>query len=203
VSILSRLLACLLVLIPASLNAQTPRALAWDYDVNLTGVTFQAQPVDAAKTPIGSALPLTPTKTATGYEAPLPVLPLSVTHLAVRACNPDGCSPLSNAVQLVAQTTCLITDLPTVFVTRWEHTTGRPGSRFRINFQLGGSSPITEIQGRISGQTMATVTGTDLRETGGIWLTAPAAGTFPISVWVKAANGCTKEASALVNLVVK
>jgi hypothetical protein len=202
VSTLSRLLACLLVL-TAPLTAQTPLALAWDYDVTLTGVTFQAQPVDATTQPVGSALPLTPTKTATGYEAPLPVLPLSVTHLAVRACNTTGCSPLSNTVQLVAQTTCLVADLPTVFVTRWEHTTGRPGSRFRINFQLGGSSPITEIQGRINGQTLATVTGTDLRETGGIWLTAPATGTFPVSVWVKAANGCTKEAAALVNLVVK
>lgn len=94
-------------------------------------------------------------------------------------------------------------DVPSVFVTRWAATTGKPGSRMRVDFQLASISPITEIQARLKGDTYATITGTDLRGAAGIWLTTPVPGTYDVTVWVKNAAGCTREAAAPVKLTVK
>ena len=143
------------------------------------------------------------------YVVSLPVLAAGTHTVEVRACNvlptdPSvkecaSAAPVSFTLQLAPQPCA---DIPSVFVTRWEHTTGKPGSRMRVNFQPASVSPITEIEAKINGQVVARIAGSDLRDTAGVWLTTPAAGVYKLTVWAKNAAGCTREVFAPVDLVV-
>lgn len=79
---------------------------------------------------------------------------------------------------------------PAVFPTSPTVTTGKPGSRSFMNYQLGGPDAVTEVGLLVDGVEVATGTGTDLKAFSGIWFTQPAAGSHMTSVRVKTAFGC-------------
>lgn len=203
-------LSCVVLtaLLPALAGAQTDQ-LAWDHAINSPRADRFELSLDGGKTwTVNLGVPPhTVGATVLTYITPMPSVPAGST-LAVRACDVSGCSGPSNTLTIGSPPPppppcTTLSELPSVFVTRWEHTTGLPGSRFRLNFQLGGPVPITDVEARIAGVAGASLSGTDLREAGGIWLTTPVSGRYPVSVWVRGSNGCTKEAAALVDLVVK
>ena len=134
----------------------------------------------------------------------LPALAVGSHTVEVRACNAEGCAsaaPLAFTVQLGTPPPC--TDIPSLFVTRWEHTTGKPGSKMRVNFQPASVSPLTEIEVKVNGAVVARITGSDLRDTAGAWFTTPELGVHKLTVWAKNAAGCTREVFSPVDLVVK
>lgn len=197
-------LVFLLIVAPASAQSVT---IAWDHTGGGAS-RFDLSKDDGKTWVYDLGLPV---KTVQGdtivYEKAIPAITGDI--LRVRACNEAVCAVGTNSVTVGAieppppDPCATLTNLPSVFVTRWEHTTGMPGSRFRLNFQLSSASPITNVEARIAGKTAATITGADLRESGGIWLTTPASGSYQVSIWAKNSTGCTREAAALVNLVVK
>jgi len=88
---------------------------------------------------------------------------------------------------------------PSIFVTDWAATTGRPGSRARVNFQLASpNSPIVAIAVKlVSDADQSTLTsstlvgGVDLTATAGLWFTTPLFnGKYRLTVYVKNAAGC-------------
>lgn len=80
-----------------------------------------------------------------------------------------------------------------IFITRWEPTTGSPGSMARINFQLASpNSPIVDLKVLLNGTATIDQPGTDLRASGGIWFQTPVTpGTYTIAVQATNAYGCT------------
>ena len=88
---------------------------------------------------------------------------------------------------------------PSIFVTDWSATTGRPGSRARVNFQLASpNSPIVTVVLRLAPDTDPTVTtsttdvsGANLTVLAGLWFVTPSSnGTYRLTVYVKNAAGC-------------
>jgi hypothetical protein len=134
----------------------------------------------------------------------LPTLVVGQHLVDVRACYADGqCSDPAALAFVLEQPAPVCADVPSVFVTRWEHTTGKPGSRMRVNFQLASISPIVEIHAEVDSEVVARITGTDLRDTAGVWFVTPGIGTHALRVFAKNAAGCSKEVDSLVPLVVK
>ena len=90
-----------------------------------------------------------------------------------------------------------------VVVTRWLATSGKPGSRMRVDYQLASKSPIVEIGVKLNAVPVAIVSGENLTSSAGTWFTAPAVGSYKLAVAVRNAFGCTREAVAPFNVVVK
>lgn len=83
---------------------------------------------------------------------------------------------------------------PAIFVTNLAPTTGRPGSRSAISFQLAAPDPVIELAVRIDDVEQLPIVRAgpgDLRSVGSLWFTQPAAGTHTIAVRVLTAFGCT------------
>jgi hypothetical protein len=88
-----------------------------------------------------------------------------------------------------------------IFITKWEPTTGSPGSMARINFQLASpNSPIVLLKVLLNGipdtpvATIITQSSPDgdLRSSGGIWFQTPVTpGSYTIAVQATNAYGCT------------
>lgn len=192
------LLLLLAFICPSRVSAQNTVTLAWDpvSDPALVGYRI------AYGTTPGTYPNQVDVGNVTTFK--LPALPDGTYHFVVLAYGTDERqdSPFSNAVSTtLGPVPCPV--LPSVFVTRWEHTTGIPGSRMRVNYQLASAVPIVEVQARLVGKTVATIKGEDLRDSAGIWFTTPASGRYALSVWVKDSNGCTRQSSSLIDLQVK
>jgi hypothetical protein len=115
----------------------------------------------------------------------------------------DNCSAAVPVTFVMQAPAPVCADVPSVFITRWEHTTGKPGSRMRVNFQPASISPITEIEAKVNGAVVARIAGSDLRDTAGVWFTTPASGSYKLQVWAKNSAGCTREVFSPVDLIVK
>jgi hypothetical protein len=89
---------------------------------------------------------------------------------------------------------------PAIFPTSATLTTGRPGSRSFLNYQLGGPDAVVEVAVQIDGADAAVGKGTDLKAFSGMWFTQPATGTHALGVRVLTAFGCalTRQAAPLV-----
>jgi len=91
---------------------------------------------------------------------------------------------------------------PAIFPTSATLTTGRPGSRSFLNYQLGGPDPVVEVAVQIDSTDAAVGKGSDLKAFSGMWFTQPATGTHTLGVRVLTAFGCALVRSA-APLVVK
>lgn len=96
-----------------------------------------------------------------------------------------------------------------VFVTDWMATTGQPGSKGRVNFQLSSpNSPITQVWAHLGSESLGqVVTGTDVTAISGIWFTVPTtSGSYALTVDASNAYGCrtvqTKDATGAAMAVV-
>lgn len=77
-----------------------------------------------------------------------------------------------------------------MFITDWSATTGRPGSRAHVDFQITSLSAITKLRARLNGADVAAAAGNDV---GSLWFTTPASGTYALTVYAENAYGCTRE----------
>jgi hypothetical protein len=182
--------------------------VSWDWSVlSATPIRFEVRYNGGVPAPVG--MPRFETQDVPGvtqaYAVSLPVLNAGSNTVDVRACfDVTDCGEWSSTLAFtLEQPAPVCVDVPSVFITRWTMTSGKPGSRMRIDYQLASSSPIVQIQAKVAGVVVAVVGGTDLRDSGGIWFTTPASGRYVLALEVKNAAGCVKEAVSLVDLVVK
>jgi hypothetical protein len=182
--------------------------VAWDWSVlSATPIRFEVR--YNAGTPASVGMPRFEAQDVSGvtqaYAVSLPVLNAGSNTVDVRACfDATDCGEWSLALPFtMEQPAPVCTDIPSVFITRWEHTTGKPGSRMRVNFQLASISPIVEIHAEVNSEIIARIRGTDLRDTAGIWFVTPGIGSHSLRVFAKNSAGCSKEVDSLVRLVVK
>jgi hypothetical protein len=193
---------------PPSLTAQAesvlvgePFRIAWDHDgANLTDFVVLRDGSEIAVLPGAiRELPATHIQTLSAGQHTYQVI--------ARGRDADGAITVSGPATLLitatAVQTCSGADALSVFVTRWEMTTGNPGSRMRVNYQLASASPVTRIEAKINGAVVAFAEGADLRETAGLWLTTPAPGVYKLQVFARNAAGCTRESFSLIDLQVK
>lgn len=80
---------------------------------------------------------------------------------------------------------------PAVFLTSVTVTTGRPGSRSFLSFQLAGPDPFVETAVQVDGVDATVSTATDARAYGSQWFTQPPTGTHRLGLRVRTAFGCT------------
>jgi hypothetical protein len=106
------------------------------------------------------------------------------------AAGPDPCAPPLSA------------HAPAVFLTSVTPTTGRPGSRSLLNFQLGGPDTVTLTAVQVDGVDQTPMVGSDLRAFGSMWFTQPAAGTHTVGLRIVTSFGCGLTRGGVV-LVVK
>jgi hypothetical protein len=181
--------------------------VAWDWSVlSATPIRFEVRFNAGTPAPVG--MPRLEAQDVSGvtqaYAVSLPVLIAGPNTVDVRACfDASECSEWAGITFTMEQSAPVCADIPSLFITRWEHTTGKPGSRMRVNFQPASVSPMTEIEAKVNGAVVARITGTDLRDTAGVWFTTPASGSYKLTVWAKNAAGCTREVFSPVDLVVK
>jgi hypothetical protein len=173
----------------------------WDVEATDTPTHFEVRYNTGAWVPVG--LPLLADGPLRTYGVSLPALVTGQHVVEVRACDAVSCSASGSALFLVEDPAPLCTDIPSVFITRWEMTTGKPGSRMRVNYQLASISPIVEVLAKVDGAMVAVSRGTDLRDTAGLWFVTPPAGIHTLQVFVKNSAGCTKEVFSPVGLIVK
>ncbi len=81
-------------------------------------------------------------------------------------------------------------DAISLTITGVTSTTGRPGSRMNVRFQLASRSPITRVTARLAGVDVASGSGTDIM---GLWFATPPSGTYSLSVFAENAAGCQRE----------
>lgn len=86
-----------------------------------------------------------------------------------------------------------------MFITDWSATTGRPGSRAHVDFQITSLSAITKLRARLNGADVAAAAGNDV---GSLWFTTPASGTYALTVYAENAYGCTRETMSPRTVVV-
>lgn len=81
---------------------------------------------------------------------------------------------------------------PAIFLTALERTTGNPGSRARLNFQIAAPDPITTVAVQIDGadDPQSVFAGTSLANAGGVWFTTPQAGSHDVGLRVTTSAGC-------------
>ncbi len=90
-------------------------------------------------------------------------------------------------------------DSISVTITGFTATTGRPGSRMNVRFQLASTTPITKVTARLAGVDVATGSGTDVM---GLWFATPASGTYPLSVYAENQAGCQRETQSARTVIV-
>lgn len=91
---------------------------------------------------------------------------------------------------------------PAVFLTSVTVTTGRPGSRSFLSFQLAGPDPFIETAVQVDGADASVATAVDARNYGSQWFTQPAVGTHTVGLRIKTSFGCELTRGG-VRLVVK
>ncbi len=90
-----------------------------------------------------------------------------------------------------------------VVVTGWKATSGKPGSRMRVDYQLSSHTPITGIDVLLNGDAVKQQVGDNLTDSGGMWFVAPDSGTYMLTLRAVNAFGCERVATALFPVVVK
>lgn len=100
------------------------------------------------------------------------------TILAFTALQTDPCLPPLGA------------HAPAIFPTSVTVTTGKPGSRSFLNYQLGGPDAVAEVAIQIDGADVVVGRGADLKAFSGLWFTQPSSGTHTVGVRVLTAFGC-------------
>ncbi len=89
-------------------------------------------------------------------------------------------------------------------VTRWKATSGKPGSRMTVDFQLGSKSPIVSAVAKLNGVTVSqTIKGSNLSDVGSVWFYAPPIGSYVLSVEAANSFGCKGVGVSLVPLTIK
>lgn len=186
---------------PAYAQAPKPTTFAWDANPNpdhgqsVAGYTLlidQQQTIDAgdALTVAVSLPPGSHTATLKAYWADGTPSPQSTPlPFTVAAAVPDPCLPPLGA------------HAPAIFPTSPTVTTGKPGSRSFMNYQLGGPDRVVEVAVQVDGVDAAIGRGDDLRAFSGIWFTQPAAGTHSLGVRVMTSFGCALIRPAAVLVV--
>lgn len=200
---MKRLLSLLVVLAwSASAFAQTaatnPVTFAWDANPVAEHVIGYRLVTDQTIHDVGSATTFTDT-----FQAG--------THIAaVLAYTADGTASKTSApvaFVIAPQTTtdpaCLPplgAHAPAIFPTSATVTTGKPGSRSFLNYQLGGPDAVTEVAIQLDGADVVVGRGADVKAFSGMWFTQPAVGSHTVAVRVLTAFGCAlvRQAAPLV-----
>lgn len=86
-----------------------------------------------------------------------------------------------------------------MFITAWSATTGKPGSRSHVDFQIASVSAITKLTARLGGVDVASGAGSDV---GSLWFTTPTSGTYALTVYAENAYGCIRETMSPRSVVV-
>ncbi len=91
-----------------------------------------------------------------------------------------------------------------IFPTRITTTgSGGPGSKFRIDFQVGSLLPIQRVALRANGSDLAIMTGNDLSALAGMWATVPRPpGVYAFSLNATNSIGCVREQSTTYTIAV-
>lgn len=102
-------------------------------------------------------------------------------------------TPPTNVV--INDPTCVAplgSNAPSITITSLTKTTGKAGSKSRLNYQLASSkSPIVSVIVRVDGvDTGYRLAGANLTSDGGIWFTTPDSGTHMIGLKVQNGYGC-------------
>jgi hypothetical protein len=198
------LIASCLVLMASVASAQpivaNPVVFTWDANAASDQVVGYRVIVDNSITDVGNV---------TSFSGAFP----AGTHTAaVLAYNATGVSkpsspPLAFTVQAQAGDPACLPPLgahaPAIFPTSPTLTTGKPGSRSFLNYQLGGPDTVVEVAVQIDGVDAVVGKGTDLAAFSGMWFTQPAAGSHTLGVRVLTSFGCTLTKQTSSPLVVK
>jgi hypothetical protein len=92
---------------------------------------------------------------------------------------------------------------PAIFPTSPTFTTGRPGSRSFLNYQLGGPDKVVEVAVQIDGADAVVGKGSDLAAFSGMWFVQPAVGSHSLGVRVLTDFDCALTRQTSRPLVVK
>lgn len=190
----SLLIALLLV---APVEAQSAITATWDANPASDSVQGYRLLIDSTIIDVGNVLSTTQQVAAGAHVA------------ALLAYNSFGAGPISASVPFTigAQTDpCtppLGTHAPAIFPTSPTFTTGRPGSRSFLNYQLGGPDKVVEVAVQIDGSDAAVGRGEDLKAFSGMWFVQPAMGSHVLGVRVLTDFGCTLIRKTSLPLVVK
>jgi hypothetical protein len=195
----SWLVALAVVGLSAAVSAQGPVTATWNANPEPDIAGYRLI-IDSSITDVGNVTTFV-----------TPTLPAGPHKAALIAYNTSGLvsAPSSPPVlfTVVGQTAdpCLPplgAHAPAIFPTSATLTTGRPGSRSFLNYQLGGPDPVVEVAVQIDGTDAAVGKGSDLKAFSGMWFTQPATGTHTLGVRVLTSFGCALVRSA-APLVVK
>jgi hypothetical protein len=176
-------------------SAQSPVTFAWDANPVSDNVLGYRLVVDATISDVGNVLTTTQTLAAGPHVAAL------LAYNAIAVSTPSAALPFTVPGQTADP--CLPplgAHAPAIFPTSATLTTGRPGSRSFLNYQLGGPDPVVEVAVQVDGADAAVGKGTDLKAFSGMWFTQPATGTHTLGVRVLTAFGCAlvRQAAPLV-----
>ncbi len=128
---------------------------------------------------------------------------------ALLAYNSFGAGPLSASVPFTVPsqtdpcTPPLGTHAPAIFPTSATLTTGKPGSRSFLNYQLGGPDKVVEVAVQIDGADSVVGKGSDLAAFSGMWFVQPSVGSHSLGVRVLTDFGCALIRKTSAPLVVK
>ncbi len=188
------LIAFLLV---APVSAQKVVSFAWDANPATDAVQGYRFVVDSTISDVGNVTTFSGTfqpgdhvASVLAYNA-LGVSPPSVPVSFTIAPQTDPCAPPLGA------------HAPAIFPTSPSLTTGRPGSRSFLNYQLGGPDKVVEVAVQIDGSDSVVGKGTDLAAFSGMWFTQPSVGSHTLGVRVLTDFGCSLIRKTSLPLVVK
>lgn len=199
---MTRLAALLVALFTAASAAAQPVSstvkFTWDANAPTEQVIGYLLTVDTQTVDVGPAVVATLTLPSGPHQATVqayasnhipspPSMPLGFTVVA----EPDPCAPP------------LGIHAPAIFLTSVTVTTGRPGSRSLLNFQLGGPDTVTLTAVQVDGLDQPPMAGSDLRAFGSMWFTQPATGSHTLGLRVLTSFGCALTRTLAAPLVVK
>jgi hypothetical protein len=172
-------------------DANTPDPThAIGYQLTVDNQVFDVGPAITAAVTLQSG-PHQATVAAYFADVPTPIPgPSSAPLTFTVAAGPDPCAPPLGA------------HAPAVFLTSITQTTGRPGSRSLLNYQLGGPDTVTVTAVQVDGVDQTPMFGGDLRAFGSMWFTQPASGTHTLGLRIQTSFGCGLTRGGLT-LVVK
>lgn len=133
------------------------------------------------------------------------LLPGTTYYFAVSAWTTDQKSARSNEVSFTTSAQVPPPDpcayplgsaAVSIFPTAKQNTgSGGPGSKMRVDFQVGSSLPIFRVALRANNADLSVMKGDDLSALAGMWMTLPRLppGTYPISINATNSIGCVRE----------
>lgn len=181
----------------APVEAQSVVTAVWDANPASDTVQGYRLLIDSTIIDVGNVLSTTQPVPAGAHVAALLAYnsfgagPLSVSVPFTIGAQPDPCTPP------------LGTHAPAIFPTSPTITTGRPGSRSFLNYQLGGPDKVVEVAVQIDGADAVVGKGTDLAAFSGMWFVQPAVGSHSLGVRVLTDFGCALIRKTSLPLVVK